>query len=78
LVDEVTIGSFEHKRSLSFSLLTFRLPAARYEVIPYLLVIREDVPVELLDSLGSGITALNPNYLKMPIKRLGGEFEVTP
>jgi hypothetical protein len=53
-----------------------RLPQAKYEVIPYLLVKHEAVPPELIESLGENVEALGLDYLKIPFAREGGSFEV--
>lgn len=36
----------------------------------------ETIPQELINSLGENATALGPDYLKLPMKRAGGNFEL--
>lgn len=72
----VEIGSGVVRRTLGFDLLTFTLPQGKYEVIPYLIIKRNDVPSALLIKLGN-VRSFGPSYLNMPIKRTGGNFEIT-
>lgn len=49
-----------------------------YRIIPYIQVLQEGIPPQLLDSIGSGIGELGPKYLDLPFYREGGEFSVNP
>jgi len=71
----IEFGSATITRTLEFDLLTFTLPPGQYEIIPYLIVRRNNVPSALLKKLGS-VSSFGPNYLNMPIKRTGGDFEI--
>ncbi|MEE9166514.1 MAG: hypothetical protein V3U24_03495 [Candidatus Neomarinimicrobiota bacterium] len=52
------------------------LPKGTYKVIPYLLVQQENVPPELIESLGSEAEKLGQGYLRMPFKRDEGQLVV--
>lgn len=47
-----------------------------YRVIPYLLPVQKGVPDGLLTSLSPHVEEFCADYLKLPIKRIGGSFEV--
>ncbi|MGH7493479.1 MAG: hypothetical protein ACREOO_13970 [bacterium] len=53
------------------------IPIGRYEIIPYILVEQEGLPPQLLQSLGSNVLELGPDFLKIPFKRELGEFIIT-
>lgn len=74
----VIIGSNPSKRSASLTFLTLNLPVAKYVVIPFMHIAHEEIPSELLDSIGSNLKELSPNYLKLPFVRQGGYIEVEP
>jgi hypothetical protein len=65
-------------RLLVFTLSLLSLPVGQYEVIPYLLIRRQALPPGLLASLGANVESLHPDYLKLPFRREGGQFEVQP
>lgn len=73
----VTVGQVPVTRTMYFSLDRVLIPAAVYEVIPYLWIEREALPPRLIDSIGSNVLALGPDYLKIPFRREGGRLEVT-
>ncbi len=73
----VTVGRVPVTRTMYFSLNRVAIPPAVYEVIPYLLIERGDLPPGLLVSLGPNVLALGPDYLKIPFRREGGRLEVT-
>lgn len=52
------------------------LPIGKYEVIPYMFVIHEEVPGELFNTLGDDVKELGSNYLEIPFRREDGQFEV--
>lgn len=52
------------------------MPAGKYEVIPYLLCEPDNTPSRLLAKLGLELNELGPNYLKKPMRRMGGFFEI--
>ena len=61
---------------MTFNLILNPLPPGKYEVIPYLFISHETIPEGLIESIGSNVKKLHPDYLKIPFKRVGGEFEV--
>jgi hypothetical protein len=63
-------------RRLNFKLSQTPLPPGKYEAIPYLLVNPKGVPFPLLASLGSSVNELSANYLKKPMRRQNGQFEI--
>jgi hypothetical protein len=73
----VTVGRVPVARTMYFSLDRVFIPAAVYEVIPYLWIERGELPPGLLASLGPNVLALGPDYLKIPFRREGGRLEVT-
>ena len=50
------------------------LPLGIYKVIPYLLVKQNSLPPQLIESMGTKVEALGPNYLDIPFVRQEGEF----
>jgi hypothetical protein len=54
------------------------LPVDEYEIIPYLFILQDNVPEELIQSLGDDVEDFGENYLTIPFKRTGGEFNVNP
>lgn len=67
--DVVVIGKIPVSRNLIFNLINTPLPKGKYDVIPYLLVKHEEIPPQLVESLGNNVEDLSPNYLKIPFKR---------
>ncbi|MFQ5649802.1 MAG: hypothetical protein ACE5IY_07660 [bacterium] len=74
----VLVGVAPVTRSASFSISSLNLPPARYRVIPFMHIMHEEIPPGLLESIGSNLKELTPNYLMIPWDRDGGDFEVTP
>lgn len=76
--DYEIVGSLPTSRRTVFHLnqLEFRLPVAQYEVIPYFLIDNPAVPPELIGSLGGNVTDLTRDFLKIPMRRRGGQFRV--
>ena len=52
------------------------LPIGDYEVIPYFFIEHEELPAELLRSLGERVEEPHPQFLNIPVKRDGGKFRV--
>ncbi|MFQ5751571.1 MAG: hypothetical protein ACE5HI_06190, partial [bacterium] len=52
------------------------LPVGDYEVIPYFLIEHDDLPQELLQTLGDNVEMIGKNFLKIPHRREGGRFRV--
>jgi hypothetical protein len=61
---------------MTFNTVYTQLPVGNYEVIPYIIIFHEEIPEDLINSLGSNVLQLGPNYLKVPFKRIGGDFRV--
>ena len=59
-----------------FNYTDVNLPSGIYEVIPYLVLDREDVPEPILNTLGSGYYSFSQNYFKYPFYRTGGELVI--
>lgn len=76
--DVALIARTPNSRLLAFTLSLLPLPAGRYEVIPYILLRHQPLPPGLLASLGANVEALHSDYLKLPFRREGGQFEVQP
>lgn len=69
--DWLVVGRQPYSRRVLVSLRGNTLPRGEYQVIPYLLVRHDQVPAELLTSLGKNVEALGPEYLKIPFVREG-------
>ena len=72
------IGRVPKSRTTIFNLVQVPLSPGQYEAIPFLLIRHERLPKDLLPSLGANVEALGPDYVKLPLRREGGLFEVTP
>ena len=48
----------------------------KYSVFPYLLIHQRNVPPELIESISPGVEDFGMDYLKLPMKRTDGLFEV--
>ena len=59
-----------------FNYTDVNLPSGIYEVIPYLVLDRGDVPEPILNTLGSGYDSFSQNYFKYPFYRTGGELVI--
>ena len=59
-----------------FNYTDVNLPPGIYEVIPYLVLDRDDIPETILNTLGSGYDTFSQNYFKYPFYRTGGELVV--
>lgn len=60
----------------NFILNTNELLPGEYSVFPYIVVPQENVPTQLLKSIGNNIEEFGMGYLKLPMKRTDGLFEV--
>ena len=70
------IGHIEQVLQKPISTVQGVLPVGRYEVIPHMLIKHEELPEGLLESLGSNLEEPGADYLNIPIRREGGQFEV--
>lgn len=79
--DRLIIGQDPFSRRQIFQLngTNFRelfLPTGDFEVIPYFFIEQANMPPGLLESLGDDVEAPTTEYLKIPFRREGGEFQV--
>lgn len=72
------IGRAPKERTTVFNLVQVPLSPGQYEAIPFLLIRHERLPKDLLPSLSTSVEKLGPDYVKLPIRREGGLFQVTP
>jgi hypothetical protein len=52
------------------------LPKGTYEIIPYMVLERNDVPNHLLQAMGTNIYSFSEEYLNYPFYRTGGKFVI--
>lgn len=62
----------------TISLLNLPLLPGDYEVIPYILIRHQALPPGMIDALGPDLENLSPNYLQIPMRREGGNLQITP
>ena len=72
----VLVGSITANVNMTFTLILKPLLPGNYEIIPYLLIAHETIPEDLFESIGLNARELSQDYLNIPFKREGGEFEV--
>jgi len=54
------------------------LPAGEYEIIPYLLIAQQNLPADLLRSMGSHVEEFHPDHTLIPVQVRGNRFKVVP
>jgi len=74
--EEILVGKTPVIRQMNVTFTRINLPAGKYQFIPYILVKRDDLPEDLVNSIALNTLAFGPNYLKLPFKRDGGAFEI--
>jgi hypothetical protein len=57
---------------------SIRLEASRYEVIPYIKIIQDNIPDGLMESIGEDPVFVDSTYLNIPFKRQTAFLTVTP
>lgn len=72
----IIAGKTPRTIGMTFNLINKPLAQGPYEVIPYLLMAHEAIPKDLMESLGHDVKELGPDYLNIPFRREGGQFEV--
>lgn len=72
----VDVGRSQKQLSMNFNLMATQLPVGEYEVIPYCFVEYENIPEDITERLPSNTNSLSALYLKLPMKREGGDFTV--
>ncbi len=73
-----SINTAKHLRTAVLNLLRQPLAPGDYEVIPYILIRHQNVPRQLMATLGPYVEDLGPNYLQIPMARAGGRLHVDP
>lgn len=81
--DETLIGREPRSRRQVFELngANYRelfLPVGEYIVIPFFLILQDDLPQELFNSFGEKADDLTPNFLKIPFRRDEARFQIVP
>ena len=61
----------------AFKLEGNNLPRGDYKIIPYFLISNENLPAELLNSLGVNVNQPVSDFMNIPIKRYGGDLNIT-
>jgi len=62
--------------SAGFHLNADRLPKGQYQIIPYFLIEQGPLPYNLLNDFGININNPVQDFINVPIKREGGDFEI--
>jgi|GEM_PF-386903 len=61
---------------VKFNCPDINISRGTYEIVPYLIIDRDDIPGNLLSAIGYGYDAFNENYFKFPFKRSGGKLVI--
>ena len=64
------------KIEIGFDYMGLNLPKGTYEIIPYMVLERNDIPNHLLQALGPDIYRFSEEYLNYPFYRTGGKFVI--
>lgn len=72
----ILVGKTPRTIGMTFNLINRPLAHGTYEVVPYLLIAHEAIPEDLMESLGYNVEELGPDYLNIPFRREGGQFEI--
>lgn len=64
------------KLEIDFDYIGLNLPMGTYEIIPYLVLDRNDIPSHISQAMGPGIETFSENYLNYPFYRTGGKFVI--
>jgi hypothetical protein len=70
------ITSDPQKWSAGFKMMIGDLPVGTYKIIPYLLIEQENMPADLIKSLGEEMFKPHAKYLSLPFRRQDGDFLV--
>lgn len=73
---DVLLTNVPQQWTYELNLDIFNLPAGHYRIVPYLLFPQNGIPDALLESISSTVEKFEKDYLLLPIKREGGEFEI--
>ena len=74
--EKLLIGRTRRTITMPISLVTKPLPPGVYEVIPYILIRHQPIPDGLMESLGTQVEKLTPEYLNIPFQREGGRLVI--
>ena len=72
----ILVGKVGRTIGMTFNFINRSLGPGTYEVVPYLLIAHEPIPEDLMESLGPNAEELGPDYLNIPFRREGGQFDV--
>ena len=61
---------------INFDYVNVNLPTGNYEVIPYFMIDRKDIPQGILSALGAGYNTFSENFFNFPFYRTGGKLVV--
>jgi hypothetical protein len=61
---------------INFDYVNVNLPTGNYEVIPYFMIDRKDIPQGILSALGAGYNTFSEKFFNLPIYRTGGKLVV--
>jgi hypothetical protein len=64
------------KIEIDFDYIGLNLPKGTYEIIPYMVLERNDIPTHLLQALGPDIYNFSEAYFNYPFYRTGGKFVI--
>jgi len=64
------------KIEIDFDYIGLNLPKGTYEIIPYLVLDRKDIPNPLFQAIGSEVYSLSEDYFNYPFYRTGGKFVI--
>ena len=64
------------KIEIDFDYIGLNLPKGTYEIIPYLVLDRKDIPNHLFQAIGNEVYSLSENYFNYPFYRTGGKFVI--
>ena len=64
------------KVEIDFDYMGLNLPKGTYEIIPYMVLERNDIPSHLLQALGPDIYNFSEAYFNYPFYRTGGKFVI--
>ena len=70
--EEILVGQTQIVREMNVVFTRINLPPGKYLCIPYILVKRDDLPENLVNSIALNTLAFGPNYLKLPFMREAG------
>jgi len=73
---QFNITADQVKWMAGFKVMIGDLPVGKYKIIPYFLIEQENIPSELIESLGEEMFKPTAKYLSLPFRRQDGDFLV--